>query len=130
VLPLHAAPDDSLQRMLNALQPDSYVQPHRHDGMKAESVIVLRGRVGFVTFDDGGDVTASVAAAPGTDCIGLDVRPRVYHTFFALVPDTVVFEVKAGPYDPQRAKEFAPWAPGEDDPAAPDYLAELHTLFP
>lgn len=32
------------------------------------------------------------------------------------------YEVKQGPYDPQRAKEFAPWAPLEGTPEALAYL--------
>lgn len=129
VLPLHAAPDDPLQRMLNALQPDSYVRPHRHQGARAESVVVLQGRVGFVTFDDGGAVKESVAAGAGAEVAGLDIRFGVYHTFFALEPDTVVFEVKAGPYTPDGNKMFADWAPEEGTPGAGDYLLDLQKLF-
>src|SRR5579872_6517562 len=41
-LRLHQQDDDPLQRMLNVLQPGSYVQPHRHHSTpRAESIILL-----------------------------------------------------------------------------------------
>ena len=44
ILPLHKTTEDHLQRMLNVLQPKSYIQPHRHQyPPKAESVVVVRG---------------------------------------------------------------------------------------
>ena len=46
-----------------------------------------------------------------------------------LEPDTVVFEVKPGPYQPTSDKDFAPWAPAEGGPDAPAYLADLEARF-
>jgi len=43
----------------------------------------------------------------------------------ALRPDSVLFEVKSGPFDPLQAKEFAPWAPAEDSPETLFYLENL-----
>lgn len=129
VLPLHKRDDEGLQRMLNALQPNSYVTPHRHiDPPKAESVIVLRGAVGFVTFSDAGEPKECEVLAAGTGLVGIDVEAGLYHTFFALEPDTVVFEAKPGPYDARSDKGFAPWAPPEGDGAAQEYLDQLVEL--
>lgn len=126
ILPLHASASDPYQRMLNAVQPGSYIRPHRHrDPPKGESVIVLRGAVRFVTFREDGAVAMSVALGPTSGTIGLDVRPGVYHTFLALEPDTVVFEAKTGPYDERVDKDFAPWAPAEGSPEAAAYLRRL-----
>ena len=44
-------------------------------------------------------------------------------------PDTVIFEVKPGPYDAATDKEFAPWAPPEGDPRAHAYLIQLEDQF-
>jgi hypothetical protein len=58
ITPLHCSLSDPLHRMLNAIQPGSYVRPHRHlDPPKAEAWIVLRGAVLFVTFLDDGTVS-------------------------------------------------------------------------
>ena len=47
-------------------------------------------------------------------------------TQFSRAVGSVFYEVKQGPYDPQRAKEFAPWAPLEGTPEATAYLQRLH----
>ena len=37
--------------MLNAIQPGSYIRPHRHlDPPKSESLILLQGMLGYVSF--------------------------------------------------------------------------------
>src|SRR5262249_17608657 len=64
----HGGPTEPLQRMLNALQPDSYVRPHRHvQSGKAECVVLLSGSLAFVTFFDDGrmNVKESVHLQPG-----------------------------------------------------------------
>ncbi len=44
IQPFHKQNSDTLHRMLNAVQPDSYVRPHRHlDPPKAEAWILLQG---------------------------------------------------------------------------------------
>lgn len=114
VLPLHKSPRDPLQRMLNALQPGSYIQPHRHlSPPKAETIVVLRGSVMYVVFAKNGTVKEWICLAAGSEEFGIDTQPGVYHTFFALEEDTVLLEVKAGPYEESSDKDFAPWAPKE-----------------
>jgi cupin fold WbuC family metalloprotein len=131
ILPFHKRSDDTLQRMLNALQPGSYVTPHRHASPpKAESVVVLQGAVGFVTFTDTGKIEQHLRLAAGSSQPAIDCAPGIYHTFFALEEDTVLFEAKPGPYDPTSDKGFAPWAPAEGDEGAAEYLARLEALFP
>src|SRR6266511_2048864 len=40
----HEGNDDALQRMLNAIQPSSYIRPHRHIiPPKAECLLLLQG---------------------------------------------------------------------------------------
>ena len=48
---------DTLQRMLNAMQPGTYIQPHRHkDPDKREAFILLSGKIVVVEFDDQGAI--------------------------------------------------------------------------
>ena len=43
--------DEHVQRMLNAVEPGSYVRPHRHvNPVKPEAFVVLRGSVLVVRF--------------------------------------------------------------------------------
>lgn len=132
VLPLSAGHSEPLQRMLNALQPGSYVQPHRHvTPPKAESVVVLRGSLACWIFDELGTIVQSVTLTPAFQegGVGIDIRPGIYHGFCALQPDTVVFEVKSGPYDERSDKQFAPWAPVEGSPDAAPFLARLTEMI-
>ncbi|MHC5004496.1 MAG: WbuC family cupin fold metalloprotein [Planctomycetota bacterium] len=129
---LHDGDEDTLQRMLNALQPGSYVAPHRHlSTPKAEALVLLQGSLAFVAFREDGTVDERLCAhlAPSTEILALDCRPGVWHTIFALEPDTVVFEVKPGPYDAGADKEFADWAPPEGAPGDKRYLADLEDAF-
>lgn len=119
ILPFHKREDEPLHRMLNAVTPASYIRPHRHlDPPKAEAFVVLRGALAFFTFEDDGRIRACVEVAADGEVFGVDLAPGVYHTFVALAPETVVYEVKTGPYVAATDKAFAPWAPPEDDTAA------------
>jgi cupin fold WbuC family metalloprotein len=123
--------EDSYQRLLNVVQPGSYIRPHAHiDPPKAESFIVLAGEIGFLHFASDGRILEARRLGPGREALGVDLRPGVWHSFVALAPDTVVFEGKNGPYDPAGDKAFAPWAPPEGDPAAAAYLEGLLRRLP
>ena len=126
----HAEDMAACHRLLNAMEPDSYIQPHRHlDPAKGESIIVLRGRIGAVFFDDLGEVVSSVTLEPGGAVVGINAPSGVFHTMLALIPGSVFFECKAGPYLPLTPEEKAPWAPAEGESEAPPYLQRLRALF-
>lgn len=128
----HTGDEDLLQRMLNAIQPGSYITPHRHhEPPKAESIVLLQGALGYVFFDDNGvaDDTNFVLLDLKRGFYAIDTRPSVWHTFFAVEPDTVVFEVKPGPYDSSSDKEFATWAPFENSENATNYLMNIEDRF-
>lgn len=117
-------------RLLNAIEPGSYIAPHRHlDPTKDETMVVLRGAIGLVTFDDAGRVAQKLRVGEGGTAQGIDIPHGTWHTVFALEPDTVFLEAKSGPYLPLTDVERAPWAPGENAPDAPAYLATLCQLF-
>lgn len=129
ILPLHKSADESLHRMFNAMQPGTYIPPHRHSAPpKAECIVMVRGALCFVTFDETGRVIEMADLAAQTNVFGVDIAAGIYHTFFILEPDTVIFEVKPGPYSPISDKDFAPWAPGEKDAKAKEYLAKLQRM--
>lgn len=126
----HASEDDVCNRLLNAIEPDSYIQPHcHHDAEKDESLVVVRGRVGVVFFDAHGAITSQVMLEPAGAAVGVNIPHGVFHTLVALAPGSVFFEAKAGPYAPLDAHEKASWAPAEGDPRAAAFLARLKRLF-
>ena len=117
-------------RLLNAIEPDSYVRPHRHlDPAKDETLVVLRGAVGLVVFDEHGGILQRAVLRAGSGAIGVDIPYATWHTFVALEPGSVIFETKAGPYLPLAREEKASWAPAEGDPAALAYLERLISSF-
>lgn len=125
IQPLHKAGGDLLQRMLNSVQPGSYIRPHRHAAERAESMIVLTGSILCFTFNDDGSVEQAFTLKAESDRFGIDIGGGVWHSFIALVPDTTLFEVKPGPYNAETDKEFAPWAPKEYSAEATPYLEAL-----
>jgi len=127
MMPLQRDASAGVQRLLNFMQPGSYVQPHCHPESGAiETVIPVRGSIALWIFDVTGKVLAQHRLQAGIpDACLVDIEAGVWHTFSATELDTVVFEIKRGPYDPTLDKSFAPWAPFENDAAAPAYLADL-----
>jgi cupin fold WbuC family metalloprotein len=127
---VHVSHREPCQRLFNAIEPGSYIRPHRHaSDPKEELLIAIRGNMALVTFDDLGDVKDVVKLAnenEGTDvCHVVEVSPREWHTVIAFQPNCVLLEVKAGPFNPGSPKDLAPWAPDESSPEAAEYLKTL-----
>lgn len=121
---------DAAHRLLNAVEPDSYIPPHRHlDPSKDETFVVLRGAFGLVCFDESGAVTHTLRLDPAGPVFGANLRSGTYHTLVSLEPGSVFFESKAGPYVPLTNAERAPWAPLEGEPQAEAYRDTLIRLF-
>ena len=115
----HPSDDFPAHRLINAMQPGSYVRPHRHlDPNKDESIVALRGRFGYLSFDDQGDVLEAVTLSPQGPVFGIDIPHGTTHTLLALEPNSVFFEAKAGPFVPLRIDEIASWSPAEGTAAA------------
>ena len=118
------------QRLLNAVEPDSYIAPHRHlDPAKDETILLLRGRLGVILFDGTGAVRVQAILDPTGSRFGMTITAGTFHTLVPLVTGSVFFEAKAGPYRPLAEEERAPWAPAEGEAAAAAYLAALHRRF-
>ena len=83
----------------------------------------------LILFDDFGDITEVIEFGSLDSnenmAIGVEVQPRQWHTVVSFVTGSVLLEVKAGPFDPNDAKETANWAPPEGSDEAKNYLKEL-----
>ncbi len=126
LLPIHRGQDDLVQRMVNFLQPQSYVRAHVHPRPWAsETLFVISGCLGFLTFDEQGK-TLSVHRLEAGDLI--DIEAGVWHGVLALAEDTILLEIKRGPFDVED-KVFAAWAPEEFSAEAAAHLDWLRGHF-
>ena len=100
---LRNSPDDQSQRMLNALEPGTELPIHRHTA-SSETVIILRGRMDEMFYDDEGHETARFHLNPDTGCCALNIPRGTWHTVEVFEP-TVIFEAKDGPYAPLHEED-------------------------
>lgn len=127
----HLNDNDACHRLLNAMEPDSYIPPHCHlDPAKDEAILALKGRFGLVLFGPGGEITGTAQLEAGGETLGVNIPHGQFHALVALEPGSVFFEAKAGPYLALTTDEKAPWAPVEGTPEASIYLNQLKELFP
>jgi cupin fold WbuC family metalloprotein len=107
-LNLHERLDDPIQRLAIAMEPDTYVRPHRHPHTW-ELLYPLAGRFVVLHFDDAGRVTDH--ALLGVDSRIIENPADRWHAVLSLDAGAVIFEVKHGPYMPVAAADYAPWSP-------------------
>lgn len=118
--------EEPVQRLLNAVEPGSYVRPHRHhDPPKWEMFVCLRGRGAALVFDDDGRIAEIHRLDPAHGDYGVEIPAGVWHSIVSLSPGSVFLEIKEGPFEPKHAGVFAPWSPAPDDPGAAAFLAAL-----
>ncbi|MDP2127578.1 MAG: WbuC family cupin fold metalloprotein [Pseudohongiella sp.] len=129
---IHTSYEDPCQRFMNAIGMDSYIRPHRHAiDPKAETLIAVRGMFALISFDDNGAVHEIIRfateryAVEHDLAVGVGLTPGIWHTIVALQPGSILLELKAGPFNPQAAKEPAPWAPEEGTAEGASYLQAL-----
>jgi len=131
IMQLHRSDTEGVQRMLNFMQRGSYARPHCHPSPEnIETVTVLQGSVGFFLFEATGTVRCAhrLEAGNPASCL-VDIEPGVWHTLVPLANDTVVLEIKRGPYRAETDKAFADWSPDEGSVEASGYLEQLESHF-
>ena len=87
----HPELSDPVQRLAIAMEPGTYIRPHRHPHT-FELLLPLSGRFVILNFDEQGVVTRRVVL--GEECVAL--------------------EMDAG-YQPVTEQDSAPWAPAEGE---------------
>jgi len=97
----HQSLDDKCHRFLNAVEPGTKVEIHRHP-TKDESFVLLRGRVRVNTYNDDGTVLESVVLSPEDGLYGVDIPKNVWHNVECLESGSVFFECKEGPFVPHE----------------------------
>ena len=125
-LNLHDDLEEDVQRLLIAMQPGTYIRPHRHpEPYKKETLVVLQGRCACFTFADDGSIENSTVLDPIKGTHLCEFPDLGWHSVVCLTKNTVVLEFKRGPYAPLAPENFAPWAPKEGSDACPAYVKSL-----
>ena len=126
-LNFHKQLTDPVQRLCNALEPNTYVQPHRHrESDKWEFFCLLRGRLAVVIFDEQGRlnqrIELNLEQNRDQPRYAIEIAPNQWHTLISLQSGTVALEIKPGPYQATSDKDFATWAPKEGEPNTAKFL--------
>ncbi len=109
---LHPVLSDPVQRLAIAMEPGTYVRPHRHPHT-FELLLPLSGRFLILHFDDNGKVIRR--AVLGEESRVVETDAGVWHAVLSLDPGGIIFEVKQGAYQPVAEQDYAAWAPAEGD---------------
>lgn len=116
-----------LNRTVNFMMSDTYLQPHNHPPEagkeKIERYKILGGKLAIVFFDDTGKVTRAVILDETSEVY--PVNPSEWHTPIVLSDYALCYEEVNGVYDPARYKQMAEWAPKENTPEVKEYLIFL-----
>ena len=96
---LHAELDEPVQRLLNALEPGTEIPVHRHRHSD-ETYLVMRGSLFVMLFDENKKMLNKVLLDPKEGAYGVSVPSGQWHSIEVLESDTVIFEIKEGPYAP------------------------------
>ena len=97
----HQSLDEKCHRFLNAVEPGTVVEIHRHP-TKDETFVLLRGRVAVKTYNDDGSVIESIELCPEDGKYGVNIPKGVWHKVESLESGSVFFECKEGPFVPHE----------------------------
>ena len=104
-LDLRNTPDDQSQRMLNALEPGTVMPIHRHQNT-SETVVMLRGKVKWLYYNDKGELTDTILVEAGGDICGLSVPKGQWHSLECLETGSVILECKDGPWEALKEEDM------------------------
>jgi len=93
----HDSLDAKAQRLLNALEQGTILPIHRHSHT-AETYLLLRGKIRVIYYNDCKKITESATLDLSSGNYGIHIPANQWHTLEVLESDSVIFEVKDGPY--------------------------------
>ena len=104
-LDLRNSAEDGSQRMLNALEPGTVLPIHRHHD-SSETVVIVRGKIQWVFYDENGNETERVVLDADGDPRMLNVEQDRWHLLVCLESGSVLYESKDGPYHSSEEDEI------------------------
>jgi len=116
--------------ILNAVLPDSYICPHKHEHENSpapDTLVAEKGLFKVLFFDDEGVGTDTVSVSKGDSpqtVKVVEIPADTWHTVVAITP-CVFFEVKRRF---EKREIFPSWAPKEETPEGKVYLEKLRKV--
>ena len=106
----HERLDDPINRLLNAMEPGTYLRPHRHLNPAK------------------GNITEKTILNPKEGAYGAEIKAGTWHGLLVLESGSVIYEIKQGPFAPLAPENLAPWSPeAEDTKGVKKYLEWLES---
>ncbi|MEI2267644.1 WbuC family cupin fold metalloprotein [Erwinia sp. CGal63] len=117
---LHDDLAEPVQRLAIAMEPGTYIRPHRHP-QTWELLTPLKGRFVVLQFNDAGEVTDRTLL--GEEVLLQEMPAFTWHAVLSLDKGGVIFEVKHGPYRALAEEDCMPWAPPEGGEGTAEVMA-------
>lgn len=106
---LRNGPDDTSQRMLNALEPGTIVPIHRHP-LSSETVCCIRGALDEIIYDELPNglmkEVERITLKAGSSLAVAQIPLGVWHTVGNISEGTIIVESKDGAYEPARPEDL------------------------
>lgn len=102
---LHESLDAKVQRLFNAMEPGTIIPIQRHQNT-AETLMLVRGKMKVQLYDDNKNVIEEAILSHESGNYGVHIPVGVWHCVEILESDTVMFEVKEGPYAPLALEDI------------------------
>ncbi|WP_168189678.1 WbuC family cupin fold metalloprotein [Limnobaculum zhutongyuii] len=118
-LNIHNSYDSIIQKVISYVCTDSYIPPHYHYlDYQLETFVVLNGEFVLYTFDDTGIITSRTVLNNKNPIY--EVNTHTIHTVVANSVDSILLEIKQGPFFAETSKAFPLWSVLENDDRAND----------
>lgn len=123
---VHESPNDNVHEMFIVHPRGAYVRPHKHLN-KIESMLVLKGNVDYVVFEDDGSVRKVIQMGDSSSgkTFYNSMRESIFHTLLIRSEWLVFLEITQGPFE-RKDTLFAEWSPEESNSLSVEkYLKSL-----
>ena len=98
---IHESLEEDVHKLLNSLQPGTVMPIHRHlHPAKKETFVLLQGALEVRRYNDDKTIAEKYVMSQESGNIICEIMPEEWHSFEVLEPDTLILEIKKGPYLP------------------------------
>lgn len=98
---LHDEMDEPVHKMVNAFQRGTILPIHRHlHPAKKETFVLLQGKLEVIIYNEDRSEKSRTELSKESGNLMVELMPEDWHSIEILEPDTVMLEIKQGPYVP------------------------------